>query len=221
MVTYLDLLNKARRRNKQDDTTVALLNNKAAGTINNVEILDDVSSDVYGFSQDWDFTEYFETTTLVSGDGIVPTAGLSASMDVDSIKEVKYIKTTSLVPLQIISPSTAEDVLQGATNGEPKYWYTQKRVLKVAPLPNAAYQLRLIYHTIIPRITIDNIQSTVVLPKTVERGFVQMLYARLLEEDGDTAWEKEYAKGVRTVNQGFARNKAPQRKHGTKKFRVS
>lgn len=220
MVTYLDLLNKARKKNNQDDISVASLSTNAQGSACNIEFVDEIVSDAYLESQDWGFNDIIVDVTTTSGTAAVSTSSLTTVWEPDAIKEVKYVKNNRKIPLYLLSPSKIDDIESNYSNAEPIYWYIDNQQLKLLPIPDAAYTLSIRYQGLIPNIDITNINSTIVIPRNLEKALITGIYSRLLHEDGDPEWEKWEARYFDDLEDALKRNRSNYKRSGTKIWRV-
>ncbi len=220
MVSYLDLLNNGRKRNSNAPLTVSTLESASSGNLSNLQIIDSAITEAYGIAQDWDFHDYFQEVVLNTGNNIVPVSGLS-QFDINGIKEVKVnISGANKKPITAMSPDEADTLLPNAQNAMPKAFYNQGSVLKVFPAPDQAYTLTIYYQGLIEDITLDNIKTSVVLPKLAREGVELLVYSMLLQEDGDPEWRDQWRLGQDKIQAAFRRNKYPYRRKGLNKFRV-
>lgn len=220
MVSYLDLLNKARKKNGQDEITVTALGSNAEGSASNIEFVDEIVGDAYLESQDWAFNDIIVDVTTTSGNATVSSSSLTTVWEPDAIKEVKYVKGNNKIPLYLIPPTTVDDLESNYSNAEPIYWYIDNQQLKLLPVPNAVYTLSVRYQGLIPRVDITNIASTIVIPRNLENALVNGIYSRILHFDADPEWEKWEARYMDQLSDALKRNRSNYKRKGTKMWRV-
>jgi hypothetical protein len=223
MVTPLQILNRARKRNGQSEISALSLTRNTGGQGNNIDFLNDIFATVYQKTENWQWNSNIVNVTLVIGDEIIPTSGLSTTLDINALKEVKYIDTSTnrKYDLVLISPTKADDLKQGLTsNSQPIYYYVQDNAVKVLPVPDAAYQMTLRYQGVIKTVDTNNLETDMVLPVEVQEALVEGVYARLLEDDGDKRKsEVTYQNFLnRDLQEAAERNRSNYRKKGLYRY---
>ena len=179
MVSYLDLLNKARRQNGDGDISLTGLQTNAQGSQSQVEYVDEIVSYAYERSQDWGFNDIIATVTTTIGSGVVTApSSPDTAWEPDAIKEVRLVQNNQKNNLYLITPSRADQIEAQLDNAEPLYWYVDNaQELKLLPIPDAVYTLTVRYQGLVPQITDQNINDTIVLPITLQKAIVQGVYA--------------------------------------------
>lgn len=219
MVSYLDLLNKARAKNNEDDISVVALQSNTQGSASNVQHVDDVVAYAYEQSQDWSFNDIIVDVNTTANVATVSTTGLTTVWEPDAIKEVKLVKNNTKKDLYLLTPSRVDDIEDQFNNAEPIYWYIDNQELKLFPIPDAVYTLSVRYQGLIPEVTVNNISDTIVIPRTLQIALVEGIYSRLLFEDGDSDWEKWEQRWLKKLSDALSRNRSNYNRNGVKFWR--
>lgn len=221
MVTPLDLLNKARKKNGgQDSLTYTALATNAQGSGSNIEHVDEIFSKAYKKSQDWNFNDIFVEVNTVASVETIATTSLTTLWEPGAIKEVRRQDGNNKPLLSLITPTKANELEDRFQNSKPIYWYVENESLKVLPVPDAVYTLQVRYQGLIPTISIDNIASTIVIPKVLQDALVIGIFSRLLYEDGDPEWVNWDGQFQADLAAALKRNNANYKKQGLKRFKM-
>lgn len=221
MATLLQLLNRARNKNKQTDVDVDILTQGIQGALSNVEIVDEIVSYAYRKSLDWNFNEPLSTVTTVIGDTNIPTGGLLLDLDYNAIKEIKLVDGTNHFPLTLVTTTRADDLVpRFPSNSKPIYWYVKQGVTKLIPTPDSTYSLIIRYQGLVPEVSVNNINQSLALPRDLEKALVTGIYSRLLWEDGDeTGFQQWQNIFMDQLSDAMKRNNSQYKKAGLKKLR--
>lgn len=224
MVTPLDLLNRARKKNGNSEVDVSTLEQGSQGSITNIEFVDDVMGIAYEMSYDHGFNDFIEDITLTASTAAVPTSGLSVEWDPNAIKSVHYVDASNAnkkSPLTLITPERADKLKQTLTSeSTPIYYYIDQEVLYVLPTPDSGYTVTVRFQGLVPEITTDNVNTAIALPRPLSKALVDGIYSRLLHEDGDPEWEKWDARFLQKMQLYLTRNRNNYRNAGLKMFRM-
>lgn len=224
MATPLDWLNRARKKNANDTVDVSTLTQGGAGSITNIEFVDDIIGIAYEMSYDHGFNDYIEDITLTPSSAEVPTTGLSVEWDPNAVKEVKYVDASNdnrKSPLVLITPTRADDLkTQLTSESKPIYYYIDQEKLYVLPTPDSAYTVTVRFQGLVPEITTDNVNTAIALPRPLQKAIVEGIYSRLLHDDGDPDWEKWESRFINKMDLYLTRNRNNYRNKGLKRWRV-
>lgn len=217
MVTYLDLLNRARARQASSPLSATLIAQNIGDSLQGVQAINNAVATFFDNSFDLDATEkvvdIVTTTSLLTA----PTP----SWDSNVIKAVKLLQNNQLLTLNLIDLEQAEDLkLQSFATNDPKFWYVNQGNIYVLPVPISSYTIKVFYQLLYPDITVDNITSTVILPQAGYKTLTDLIYANLREQIGDPQWATLKEQAKEQVMKFYQRNKYSEKRQGMKKFVV-
>lgn len=222
MVTPLQILNRARKRNGQSEISALSLARNTGGQGNNIDFLNDIFATVYQKTENWQWNSNIANVTLSIANEDIPTTSIP-DLDINALQEVKYIDTTTnrKFDLVLISPTKADDLKQALTaNSNPVYYYIQDNKVKVLPLPDAAYTLTLRFQNIIKQVDTENLETEMVLPVEVQEALTEGVYSKLLEDDGDERKSEEIYNRFMNLDlqEAATRNRSNYRKKGLYRY---
>lgn len=217
MVTYLDLLNRARARQASSPLSATSIAQNTGDALQGVQALNNAVATFFDNSFDLDSTEkVIDITTSTS----LLTAP-DPSWDSNVIKSVKYLFNNQLLNLTLVSLEEAEDIkLQTFNTNDPKFWYVNNGNIYLLPIPIATYTVKVFYQQLYPDITVDNITSTIILPQVGYKTLSDLIYANLREQIGDPQWTTLKEQAKEQVIKFYQRNKYSEKRQGLKKFVV-
>lgn len=222
MVTYLDLLNRARARQGSTPISAIAIGDNSGDSLQGIAAVNAAVATFYENSYDLDASDKIATMTTTSGTSLLTAP--TETWDTNVIKAIKYLKPgdTALHPLSLIDPATAEDYkLKTYGDNHPQHWWVNQMQVYVLPVPTTTYTLKVFYQALYPDITSSNITSTVMLPDSALKTLVDGIYARLREQIGDPQWANYYQLFEQAVlKHHTARNKYTYKRQGFQKFRI-
>lgn len=222
MVTYLDLLNRARARQGSTPISALAIGDNSGDSLQGVAAVSAAVAGFYENTYDLDASDKIASITTSSGTSLL-TPPID-TWDTNVIKAVKYLDSgnNTLVPLSLIDPITAEDYkLLTYNSNEPQYWWVNQMQVYVLPVPVTTYNLKVFYQALYPDITSSNMTNTVMLPDSALKTLVDGIYARLREQIGDPQWGTYYQIFEQNVlKYHTARNKYTYKRQGFQKFKV-
>lgn len=220
MVTPLDILNRARKKNSNGEVDRTTLEQGSQGTITNIEFLDDVFGIAWQMSYDHGFNDFIEDLVLTPSQAEV--AAGSFEWDANAIKEVKLLNSSGdrKDNLVMITPTKADNLkVQLTSETQPLYWYVDRERLFVLPTPDTAYNLTVRFQGLVPEITTVNVDVPLSIPKNLVKALVEGVYSRLLHEDGDPEWVQWDERFLGKLQLYLTRNRNNYRNAGLKTFR--
>lgn len=222
MVTPLQILNRARRRNGQSDISALSIGRNTGGQGNNIDFLNDIFATVYQKTENWQWNSNIVNVTTVTASENIPTTSIP-NLDINALQEVKYVDTTvnRKFDLVLISPTKADDLKQTlTTNAKPVYYYIEDNAAKLLPIPDQAYTLTLRFQGILKQVTTENLETDMVLPQEVQEALIEGVYSRLLEDDGDERKSEEiYQRFLKMdLQEAATRNRSNYRKKGLYRY---
>lgn len=222
MVTWLEVLNRARARQGSTPISIIAIGNNSGDSLQGIAALNAAVSTFYDNSYDLDATDKVATIlTTASTSLLTPPVD---TWDTNVIKAVKYQKTgeTALTPLTLIDLQQAEDYkLQTFGSNDPQFWYVNQSNVYVLPVPTIGYTMRIFYQAMYPDITVDNVIDTIVLPSSALKTLVDLVYARLREQIGDPQWIQLQQLAEQQVVKFYNRNKHTYKSQGKRVFKVT
>lgn len=217
MVTYLDLLNRARARQASSPLSATSIAQNIGDSLQGVQALNNAVTTFFDNSFDLDAAE--KVVDIVTTTSLLTPP--DPSWDSNVIKAVKLLKDNQLLELNLISLEQAEDLkLQSFESNNPKFWYVNQGNLYVLPVPISSYTIKVFYQQLYPDITVDNITSTVILPQAGYKTLSDLIYANLREQIGDPQWATLKEQAKEQVIKFYQRNKYSEKRQGMKKFVV-
>ncbi len=143
MVTYLDLLNRARARQGSTPISAISIGDNSGDSLQGVAAVSAAISTFFDNTYDLDASDKIASITTTSGTSLLTSP--VETWDTNVIKAVKYLDSANntLVPLSLIDPITAEDYkLLSYNSNEPKYWWVNQMQVYVLPVPITTYPLK-------------------------------------------------------------------------------
>lgn len=221
MVTYLDILNRARARQGSTAISSIAIGNTSGDSLQGVQALNKAISIFYDNSFDLDSDERATDITATPGTGVLSAP--TDTWDTNVIKAVKYVGSGDdfTTPMTLITLEQAEEYkLKTFGSNTPMYWYVNQSAVYILPVPTSGYTIKVFYQKIYPDVTVDNINNTVVLPTTALNTLVMGVYAYLREQIGDPQWMAHEKKFEQQVLKFYQRNKHTYKRKGFRLFRV-
>lgn len=221
MVTWLEVLNRARARQGSTPISIIAIGDNSGDSLQGIAALNAAAATFYDNSYDLDATDKVATITTTASTSLLTPP--TETWDTNVIKAVKYQKAgeTALTPLTLIDLQQAEDLkLQTFGTNDPQYWYVNQSNVYILPVPTVGYTLRVFYQALYPDITADNVTNTVVLPSSALKTLVDLVYARLREQIGDPQWGTYQQVAEQQVVKFYNRNKHTYKSQGKRVFRV-
>lgn len=222
MVTYLDLLNRAAARFRQEPLNSSTITGTSGEALVGVQATNEAVAEVYELSTDWDFNDPINNfTTTIGASEVTQPAGQTV-INPQIINAIKLVDGNNYIDLLQISPERAKELefIFGSSQKRPLFFYVNQGKLYVTPLPDAVYTLEVFYQGIVPQITSGNITDTVVLPVDLENTLVSGIYAYLRRAQGDPEWTTLEQLFKNKLNRATIRNKYSMKTNGLKKFRM-
>lgn len=222
MVTYLEVLNRARARQGGTPLNATVIAQNIGDSLQGIQALNNAIAVFHENSFDLEGYDKVASITTTASTGLLTPP--NPSWDTNVIKAVKYQKAgeTVLTPLILINLQTAEDYkLLTFTENDPKYWYTYSGQIYILPVPTIGYSLKVFYQQMQPDITSDNITNAIMLPDTVLKTLQDLVYAYLREQVGDPQWGVYYQKAEQQVVKFYQRNKHTNKRQGMQKVRYA
>lgn len=223
MVSYLDLLNEARGRQRSKPITTTAIAGNGGDALQGVQAVNQANALIRRSSVDFDYSEPIKRVTLTIGNPIVPTPSGLEAWNPQLIHEVKYVDSTTnrLLDVPIKDAIKAKEIEIALTeNGEPLFYYVNQGVVKVIPTPDQAYTLEVTYQTVIQTITSSNITSDVTFPADFYEVFVDFVYAYLRRGQADPEWSSLEEKAKNELSKIIIRNKFNLKNNGKRLFRM-
>ena len=142
MVTYLDLLNRARARQASSPLSATSIAQNIGDSLQGVQAINNAVATFFDNSFDFDATEkvadIVTTTSLLTP----PTP----SWDSNVIKAVKLLQNNQLLSLGLVSLEEAEDLkLRTFAGNDPQFWYINQGNIYILPVPTASYTIKVFY----------------------------------------------------------------------------
>ena len=222
MVSYLDLLNEARGRQRSSPISSTAIAGKGGDALQGVQAVNQANAHIRRSSVDFDFSEPIKNITLTASDPIVPIPAGSDAWNPQLIHEVKYLDTAQnrLLEVPIQDAIKAKELEQAlTTNGAPLFYYVNQGVTRVIPTPDQAYTLQVTYQTVIKEITSSNITDDVAFPVDFNQVFVDFVYAYLRRGQGDPEWRALEEMAKREFSKIIIRNKFNLKNNGKRIYR--
>lgn len=221
MVTYLDILNRARARQAQVPLTSTSVGSTNADSLIGLQAVNEAVNELYENSFDIDQSDRITDVVTVSGQSLLPAPTGTNNWDSNVIKAVKTQDSgaTSLRPLVLITPEDAEDYkLKTFSSNQPQYYWIFNSDVYVLPVPQQLYTLKAFHQAIVPDVTSVNINDTIVLPTSGIEALVSLTYAHLRNGASDPQWQVYEQKGKDKLKRFLTQ----RNKHGykSKGFRV-
>lgn len=221
MATYLDILNRARGRQAGTPISATGIGDGSGDSLQGIEAVNNAVAVFSENSFDLDATEKVASITTTSGTTLLTAP--SPSWDTNVIKAVKWLESGKdyLQELTLIDLDAAEEYkLKTFTDNNPRFWYVNNGNVYVLPSPTASYTLKVFYQQMYPDITADEMNDTIILPKTALKTLTDGVYSYLREQSGDPQWIALYQSFEASVKKFYQRNKHTYKRRGRKKFRV-
>lgn len=223
MVTYRDILNRARARQAGTPLSATGIGDGSGDSLQGIQALNNAVSVFSKNSYDLDATEKVASiiTTASSDLLTAPTPG----WDTNVIKAVNWLKTgaTTFTPLVLLdSLEKAEEYkLKTFDDNYPRYWYVNGGNIYILPESSTGgYALKVFYQQMYVDVTADNVNDTIILPASAISTLVDGAYAYLREQAGDPQWMQLLQLFEASVKQFYARNKYTLKRQGKRLFRV-
>jgi hypothetical protein len=217
VVTYLDLLNRARARQASSPISATSIAQNTGDSLQGVQAINNAVATFFDNSFDLDATE--KVVDIVTATSLLTPP--VPSWDSNVIKAVKLLQNNQLLSLGLVSLEEAEDLkLQSFVGNEPRFWYVNQGNVYILPVPTATYTIKVFYQLLYPDITVDNMTSTVILPQAGYKTLTDLIYANLREQIGDPQWATLKEQAKEQVMKFYQRNKYSEKRQGMKKFVV-
>lgn len=217
MVTYLDLLNRARARQASSPLSATSIAQNIGDSLQGVQAINNAVATFFDNSFDLDATE--KVVDIVTSTSLLTPP--DPNWDSNVIKAVKYLYNNQLLPLQLVSLEEAEDIkLRSFNTNDPKFWYINQGNIYILPAPTSSYTIKVFYQQLYPDITVDNITSVVILPQVGYKTLTDLIYANLREQIGDPQWMILRDQAKEQIMKFYQRNKYSEKRKGMKTFVV-
>lgn len=221
MVTYLDLLNRARARQASAPISAIGIGENTGDALQGIQAVNNAVATFYDNSFDLDATEKVASiVTTIGNSELSPPAD---TWDTNVIKGIKYQKSGNdfYTDLVLITLEESEDLkLKTFSSNDPQYWWVNNSKVYILPIPTAAYTIKVFYQQMYPDITNSNITSTIVLPNTGLKTLSDGVYSYLREQLGDPQWLAYRQAFESQVVKFYQRNKHTYKRKGFRLFRV-
>jgi len=222
VVTYLDLINDARGRQKETPMSSFTAQGTGGEALAAIQATNKVLNYIRRNSVDLDITDKVSTITTVSGTATLTSPVGNDAWSPNLINRIVLDKSNgSYVDIPQVDLERAKELEDGlTTNDSPLFFYVNQGVVKLIPTPNAAYTLQVFYQTLLTRITGSNITDTVLLPEDFHEIMVDGIFAELRRAKGDTEWPAYWSLFEKSLSSGYIRNKYGLKKRGKRLFRM-
>lgn len=219
MVTYLEILNRARSRYSKSPLSLIQIGDGSSDSSKGIESLNQAIGDFYINS--FDLSDDERIVDISSTIGTTQLEEPAEKWDTNVIKAVKYQKNNIFKKLTLLTLSQAnEKSIVDFSNNEPEFWYVENQQLHILPLPTAVYSINVHYQKIMPDIDENNILSTVMLPTPAIKAIKDGVFAYLKEAEADPEWEKYRAIYLDQIKKFYDRNKHTEKRQGLMKFKL-
>ena len=221
MVTYLQILNRARGRQAGTAISATGIGDGSGDSLQGIEAVNNAVAVFSENSFDLDATEKVADVITTSGTTLLTAP--SPSWDTNVIKAVKWLETGKdyLQSLTLLDFETAEEYkLKTFENNNPRFWYVNNGNVYMLPEPTASYTLKIFYQQMYPDITVDEMNDTIILPQTALKALTDGVYSYLREQAGDPQWIALYQSFESSVMKFYQRNKQTYKRRGRSKVRV-
>lgn len=221
MVTYLNLLNRARARQAGTPISAAGIGDGSGDALQGIQAVNNAVAVFHDNSFDLDTGDKVADVTTVVSQSLLTAP--SPSWDTNVIKAIKWLESgkDSLQKLTLIDFEDVEEYkLKTFTDNNPRFWYVNNSNIYVLPVPTSAYTLKVFYQQMYPDITADEMNNTIVLPNTALKTLTDGVYAYLQEQAGNAEWLALYQMFEASVMKFYQRNKHTYKRKGKRKFRV-
>lgn len=221
MVTYLDILNRARARQAGSPISATGIGDGSGDALQGIQAVNNAVAVFSDNSFDLDATEKVADITATSGTSLLTAP--SPSWDTNVIKAVKWLETGKdfLQELTLLDLEAAEEYkLKTFDDNNPRFWYVNNGNVYILPEPTSGHSLKVFYQQMYPDITADEMNNTLILPNTTLKTLSDGVYAYLREQAGDAQWATLYQMFEASVLKFYQRNKHTSKRRGKRKFRV-
>lgn len=220
MVSYLDILNRARARQGSEPISSTGILNNTGDALSGIQAVNEAIFEVTTNSTDLDFLEktYSVNTTIANN---VITSPSGQEWNPQMISSVKYSDGNTLTPLILVPFEQAKDIefySSQLTSNIPTWWYVNQGTFYIIPTPTAVYNLRIFYKGLCPDITASNITSTIDVPVDMIDALTSGVYAYVRRAIGDPEWVQLENYFKQKLSRALDRNKDTYKKKGFRRL---
>ena len=222
MVTYLDLLNEARGLQKFLSLNVNELLTTNGEAVIGSQAVNRVIQNIRSSSVDLDFSEPVQDIVTTSGDNTLLSPDGDNAWNPQMIREMRLVSSTEYLKLDQVTLPKAKELEFAYTNsGKPLYYYVHQGAVKLIPVPDDAYTLKVFYQTQLSRLTLATLTANVTEPIDFHEAIVTGIYAYLRRAEGDPEWRQFWDNDYKlSLNKAIDRNKFNQKSKGKRLFRM-
>jgi len=224
LVTYLDILNRARARQGGNPLSATTAGGNTGDALIGIQAVNEAVAEFYNNTFDLDQEDkVIDVTTVINQSLLDPPTG-SDNWDSNVISCVSLLRTANndLLDLALITLKEAEQrKLIPFTNNEPRFWYVNQGNIFILPEPKSAFTIKVFYQGIVPDITSSNITNTVILPTAGIDALVSLTYSYLRRGLSDPEWSSHQAKAMLKLDRFFQRNKHTYKRKGFMHMRMN
>lgn len=224
MVSYLDLLNEARARQRSTPISSSSIASSSGDSILGVQAVNATVAHFRRSSVDMDFSEPVTDVVTTAAVSTLTSPTGDSAWNPQLIKEIKFVdssQSNNLLDVPLVTVDRAKELENAlTTQGKPLWFYVSQGVVRVIPVPDQAYTLKVFYQTTLKRITSSNITDTVLEPEDVHEILVDGIYAQLRRGESDPEWPTLWEEYKREASKGYIRNKYNQKSAGKRLFRM-
>ena len=226
VVSYLDLANDARGRQRSEPISVLNITNQSGDSLQLIQAVNQTFNHIRRSSVDIENTEVSTSITTTVNDNILTSPTGDNAWNPQIINRIKLQETgNELVDIPQVARERAKELefgLEGTAGnpGKPLFFYVEQGVVKIIPTPDQVYTLQIFYQTILNRITSSNITGTVLLPEDYHEVIADGIFAQLRRGQGDPEWVTHWDNFKRELSKAYIRNKYGLKKRGKRLFRM-
>lgn len=227
MVTYLDILNRARAR--QGGSALSAVT-AATGTTGDalvgIQAVNEALSEVYNNSVDLDLSEKLATVSTSVGVSQITSPSGNDTWNAQLIHNIQYqdTATTTWKKLILVPFERAKELefyITSASDNKPLFWYVNQGNVFVLPTPTAIYTLKVFYHGLLPTVDSSVMSSNITLPRDFEDAFISLTYSFLRRGVGDPQWTGIFEGAKLKLKRALVTNKHLYKRAGWKQVRMS
>ena len=151
-----NFVSQSRSRGRQGSSPLSSVSiaSQDAGALRGLQAVNEVINHLRGSSVDLDFSETRQDVITTAGNQILTSPASPNNWNPQLITNMWVDDGTNLIPVDQVTPEKATEFeYYLTTQGKPLFFYVNQGAVKVIPVPDQAYTIRLMYQTKLTRIT--------------------------------------------------------------------